>query len=139
VFEDLGNAIRKIRIDLGIRIDIKVVSPKKSEETVNHCAFGTIKYSALDGSGTDGSLIYIKPLVSGDEPADVSNYAAAHPEFPHESTTDQWFGESQLESYRLLGLHAVEAICGEKWKSKTLPDFFAQVKEDLAARASKTA
>ena len=33
VFEDLGNAIRKIRIDLGIPIEIKVVSPKKSEGT----------------------------------------------------------------------------------------------------------
>ena len=27
----------------------------------------------------------------------------AHGEFPHESTTDQWFSESQLESYRALG------------------------------------
>jgi hypothetical protein len=132
VFEDLGNAIRKIRIDLGIPIDIKVVSPKKSQGTVNHCAFGTIKYSTMDGPGTDGSLIYIKPVVSGDEPPDVANYAAAHPEFPHEPTIDQWFGESQLESYRLLGLHAVEVICGENWEPKTLPLFFNQVKEDLA-------
>ena len=132
VFEDLGNAIRKIRIDLGIPIDIKVVSPKKSEGTVNHCAFGTIKYSVMDGPGTDGSLIYVKPLVSGDEPPDVSNYAAAHPEFPHETTTDQWFSESQLESYRLLGEHAVEAICGKDWKPKVLPLFFEQVKRDLA-------
>jgi hypothetical protein len=132
VFEDLGNAIRKIRIDLGIPVDIRVVSPKKSEGTVNHCAFGTIKYSVMDGPGTDGSLIYVKPLVSGDEPPDVSNYAAAHPEFPHETTTDQWFSESQLESYRLLGLHAVEAICGKDWKPKELPLFFEQVKRDLA-------
>jgi hypothetical protein len=133
VFEDLGNAIRKIRIDLGIPIDIKVVSPKKSEGTINHCAFGTINYSVLDGPGTDGSFIYIKPVVSGDEPPDVANYAAAHPEFPHESTTDQWFGESQLESYRLLGLHAVEVICGKDWQPSTLPLFFEKVKKDLAA------
>ncbi len=132
VFEDLGNAIRKIRIDLGIPIDIKVLSPKKSEGTINHCAFGTINYSALDGPGTDGSFIYIKPVVSGDEPPDVANYAAAHPEFPHEPTTDQWFGESQLESYRLLGLHAVEVICGKDWQPSTLPLFFDKVKKDLA-------
>ena len=132
VFEDLGNAIRKIRIDLGIPIDISVVSPKKSEGTVNHCAFGTIKYSVMDGPGTDGSLIYVKPFVSGDEPPDVSNYTAAHPEFPHETTTDQWFSESQFESYRMLGQHAVEAICGKDWKPKVLPLFFKQVKRDLA-------
>ena len=135
VFEDLGNAIRKIRIDLGIPIDIKIASPKKSEGTINHCAFGSINYSAIDGPGRDGSFIYIKPLVTGDEPPDVANYAAAHPEFPHESTADQWFGESQLESYRLLGLHAVEVICGKNWKPSTLPLFFEKVKKDLANKA----
>ena len=30
--------------------------------------------------------------------------------FPHESTGDQWFSESQFESYRMLGLHTVERI-----------------------------
>jgi len=135
VFEDLGNAIRKIRIDLGIPIDIKVASPKKSEGTINHCAFGSINYSAIDESGSDGSFIYIKPVLTGDEPPDVANYAAAHPEFPPESTTDQWFGESQLESYRLLGLHAVEVICGKNWKPSTLPLFFEKVKKDLATKA----
>lgn len=131
VFEDLGNAIRKIRIDLGIPIDIKVVSPKKSEGTISHCAFGTIRYSTVDESKSDGALIYIKPVISGDEPPDVSNYAAAHPEFPHEPTSDQWFSESQLESYRLLGMHAVEVICGKDWKPSTLPLFFEKVKKDL--------
>ena len=131
VFEDLGNAIRKIRIDLGIPIDIRVVSPRKSEGAIQRCAFGTIRYSAVDGTTSDGSLIYIKPTIFGDEPPDVANYAAAHPEFPHEPTSDQWFSESQLESYRLLGLHAIESICTEDGVSKDLPHFFAQVKEDL--------
>jgi len=139
VFEDLGNAIRKIRIDLGIPIDIKVVSPKASEGTINRCAFGTIRYSEIDGPKTEGVFIYIKPVLTGDEPPDVSNYAAAHPEFPHEPTTDQWFSESQLESYRLLGMHAVESICGENWQPKTLPLFFEQVKQDLEREKSRAA
>ncbi len=93
----------------------------------------------MDGPGTDGSLIYIKPVLTGDEPPDVSNYAAAHPEFPHEATTDQWFSESQLESYRLLGLHAVEVICATDWKAKPLPQFFEQVRTALAATKPKGA
>jgi hypothetical protein len=139
VFEDLGNAIRKIRIDLGIPIEIKVVSPKKSEGPINRCAFGTIRYSVVDGPETDGALVYVKPVIAGDEPPDVTNYAAAHPKFPHEPTTDQWFSESQLESYRLLGLHAIEAICGKDWKPKSLPLFFAQVKENLEPGKSRDA
>ena len=28
----------------------------------------------------------------------IRNYAAGHPDFPHESTGDQWFSESQFEA-----------------------------------------
>jgi hypothetical protein len=41
----------------------------------------------------------------------VRSYATGHPTFPHESTTDQWFSESQLESYRALGASITEYIC----------------------------
>lgn len=33
-----------------------------------------------------------------------------HPEVPHEPTSDQWFDEAQFESYRRLGLHAVNRV-----------------------------
>ena len=52
-----------------------------------------------------GRLIYIKASVTGDEPVDVLEYKARFPVFPHESTGDQSFDESQFESYRTLGLH----------------------------------
>ena len=31
------------------------------------------------------------------------SYAMANPDFLHQSTMNQWFSESQFESYRLLG------------------------------------
>jgi len=37
--------------------------------------------------------------------------AAADPLFPHHPTSDQFFDESQFESYRRLGLHVVEEFC----------------------------
>jgi hypothetical protein len=38
-----------------------------------------------------------------------------HEEFPHETTVDQWFTESQFESYRSLGLViAQNALAGER-------------------------
>jgi hypothetical protein len=43
----------------------------------------------------------------GDEPADVIEYRSRQPKFPHESTADQFFSESQFESYRRLGLHII--------------------------------
>jgi hypothetical protein len=42
------------------------------------------------------------------------SYATANPDFPHESTAEQWFTESQLESYRSLGLDVGNAIFGRE-------------------------
>ncbi len=136
VFEDLGNAIRKIRIDMGVSIDIKVVAPKKAGASLSYFALGTIHYSEIDGPGMDGELLYIKPVLCGDEPADIANYASAHPEFPHEPTNDQWFSESQLESYRALGAHAVQTICRGSAAAGGLGEFFANLKKGSVTKSS---
>jgi hypothetical protein len=116
-FEDLGNAIRKIRIDLGIPITF-AGSPQMTREgqgrTNLHCAVATIDYRAIDGNDAkQGFLLYIKATLSGDEPMDVGNYGRASVDFPHESTSDQWFSEAQFESYRALGLHSLDVIARE--------------------------
>jgi hypothetical protein len=112
-FDDLGNAIRKIRIDLGVPIEFPNGVPIAKEISAGskHCAVGQIVYSAVDGQGVEpGHLIYIKTSITGNEPRDVLNYASQNPSFPHQPTSDQWFDESQFESYRRLGLHVVEEI-----------------------------
>lgn len=48
--------------------------------------------------------------MTGDEPSDVLSYHREHPDFPHQTTADQWFSESQFESYRRLGQHVVEEL-----------------------------
>ena len=116
--EDLGNAIRKIRIDLGVPIEMDHfdIHSRNSGTVGKHCAVGWIRYDKVDGpSARRGLLIYIKPSLTGDEPRDVFNYAQTSPEFPHEPTSDQWFSESQFESYRTLGLHAVTEMC-QDWE-----------------------
>jgi hypothetical protein len=116
-FEDLGNAVRKIRIDLGVSITFeKDTLPTKINR--RHCALGTIEYKCVDGkiNGKDapqGTLIYIKPVLCGEEPADVAQYASSDFRFPQQPTSDQWFSESQFESYRRLGLHTIEHIVEE--------------------------
>jgi hypothetical protein len=115
VYQDLGNAVRKIRIDMGIPIEFRrpmPMSPARAatpEWSGHHAAIADIRYSACDSS-EDGILVYIKPSLSGDEPADVQHYAAQNSEFPNQTTADQFFNESQFESYRRLGLHVVERI-----------------------------
>ncbi|MEK6407827.1 MAG: hypothetical protein AABN34_12765 [Acidobacteriota bacterium] len=146
-FEDLGNAVRKIRIDLGIPIDLDqpvCIYPRSDDKARNaegrYCAVGTIKYSSVDSplkeeddilpddhpnkSISDGILIYIKPAFYGEEPRDIYQYAKANIFFPHESTGDQFFSESQLESYRMLGLHTMASVLAN-WKTgdKHFEDF----------------
>jgi hypothetical protein len=126
-FEDLGNAIRKIRIDLGVPIEFAEefnILPRVARETQadgKYWARGRIRYSCADKpSGDphpdtyfDGDFIYFKPAFYGSEPRDVFNYAVRHPDFPHEATSDQFFNESQFESYRALGSHIVEKLCAD--------------------------
>ncbi len=105
-FEDLANAIRKIRIDFGIAItlDTSAIHPDKGDPRA-HWAEGVIHYR----DGAPGRLVYFKPVLTGDEENDVRNYKEVSKDFPHESTLDQFFSESQFESYRVLGLHSVLA------------------------------
>ena len=69
-----------------------------------------IRYDLVDHGAPPGLLIYLKPSLTGNEPADVTEYASCHDEFPHEPTADQFFDESQFESYRALGLHIADKV-----------------------------
>ena len=138
-FEDLGGAVRKIRIDFGIPITfengIKIYSREQKNKGY-YCAIGTIGYSCVDGEGTDGLMVYIKPTFYGTEPADVRQYAQRNKAFPHDTTADQWFDEAQFESYRVLGSYVIESICGDLSKNTakdtSLDEFVEKVREYLA-------
>jgi hypothetical protein len=50
-----------------------------------------------------GTLILLKATAFKGSPADVFSYRREHPEFPNQSTADQFFDEKQFDSYRELG------------------------------------
>ncbi|HEY0376283.1 MAG TPA: patatin-like phospholipase family protein [Pyrinomonadaceae bacterium] len=116
-FQSLGLAIRQVRIDLGVPIEFQTfhITGRSTDGKGAYCAVGKIRYSCVDGGSreADGDLILVKPALLGDEPRDVLNYASEHATFPQEFIGDQWFSESQFESYRALGSHIVDAICRE--------------------------
>src|SRR6266403_4173106 len=115
-----GEAVRKIRVDFGIPIEFgkigiysrsQIEAMKKPGHT---CAIGCIRYSAVDGpTSPDGIIVYIKPACYGNEPHDIYEYFKRSETFPHESTADQFFSESQFESYRMLGAHTMEKLCAD--------------------------
>lgn len=108
-FRDLQNAIHKVRVDLGIRIEFaKDPFAASKNGKPAHWYEATIHYSDVDANAVNGTLVYIKPVVTGDEPLDVLAYNRRHPRFPHQTTADQFFNETQFESYRALGLHSID-------------------------------
>jgi hypothetical protein len=132
-FQDLGNAIRKIRIDFGIPIEFDrhiEIYPNRSEKVGLYCAIATIRYDIVDGAQVEpGQLVYIKPTMRARQDTadyDVYSYWRTAPLFPHEPTSDQWFSESQFESYRMLGSRSVQQIAGGL-SFASLPEFFERV------------
>jgi hypothetical protein len=82
-------------------------------------AIGTIDYSVDSSQSDNGLILYIKPGYHGTENVGVQAYAKANLQFPHERTVDQWFTESQFESYRSLGFNIMDSILMRSLKDKT--------------------
>jgi hypothetical protein len=144
-FSDLGNAIQKIRVDLGISIKFeefpiwKYDENKPESKVSKVCALAQIFYSEVDSTDggppiENGWLLYIKPTLCGDETLDVLNYARKHMAFPHQSTINQWFYETEFESYRALGAFAIRRIVtgqNRKWRLGSVEELKARAKEYL--------
>jgi hypothetical protein len=119
-FQDLGNAARKVFIDFGVSIDFRSLELRPRSTTPSATAQGdpsafgarfAVGRILYPGSAIAGWLLYIKPTYQATEGIGIRSYASQHSSFPHESTADQWFSESQLESYRALGAYLIEHIC----------------------------
>lgn len=140
-FQGLMTLVRHAQIDLGIRIEPSLDDLRpdpKSGFSRSHYHLCRIHYpDAGEGSpaGT-GLLLYLKLSVTGNESELIRRYRTNHPEFPHESTLDQFFDEEQFEAYRQLGVHAARGLfspCLMNGKSAptTINDWFRRLAENL--------
>lgn len=114
-FEDIGNAVRRCRIDFGAEISLTIDDfiIKGNADGIGrvHVGKGKIHYQPehLRRLGLDpvtqahGDILWIKPTVTATSAADVRQYRRAHNVFPQQSTAEQWYDESEFESYRRLG------------------------------------
>ena len=139
VFEDVANLVRKARLDfdaeivflsqaeltsLGVPLSLRELlgTPEdfhreKSEEkdgprrTPKHALLARVSYAGRGMESRNRGA------------ADLLHYQSEHPDFPNETTADQYFDEAQWESYRRLGFHIGSLLFqdygGEK--SRTTP------------------
>ncbi|MEU5363070.1 hypothetical protein ABZ354_06125 [Streptomyces sp. NPDC005925] len=126
----LAEAITLAREELGVTIDLdqpetlipgsgEPLSPPSVLSTVNArlskaaVITGKITYpkdleirngqGRTTWTGREGRLIVARATLTGDLPYPLLSYAAAHPVFPHDSTSDQWFDHQQFDAYQTLG------------------------------------
>jgi hypothetical protein len=112
-FEDLGNAVEKVRVDFGVLIDFASTElnnvlpgsasggtlPDKYKLAKQGYAVGTIRYP----DKAPGRLLYVKATLVDNLPADLYAYRAVNEAFPNDTTANQFFDEDQFEAYRSLG------------------------------------
>ena len=108
--DGLANAIRRCRIDFGVEIALTVdpitTKDEKTKYCKQHLIKGTIWYPG--DKEPSGTIVYIKTSLTGDESVDIREYFIDNPAFPQQSTADQFFDESQFESYRKLGYSSIK-------------------------------
>jgi hypothetical protein len=108
---DLGRAIERVRVDFGAEIDLaadRLYHDRDQALAQQPYVLGSIRYA--DGSG--GQILYIKPVLCAGLTADIYAYWRAHPAFPDEPTSEQFFAEPQFEAYRALGQQIVAGLLG---------------------------
>jgi hypothetical protein len=138
-FADLANAIERVRVDFGVKIDfhekdedLRGLVPGKAKHASTPTgdrfplaergwAAATIHYprdEAKELGKEKGLLLYVKTTLIPNLPMDIYGYKQAHESFPDEPTSDQFFNEAQMEAYRELGYHIgwklLESKYGEK-------------------------
>jgi hypothetical protein len=132
-FQGLMTLVRHAQIDFGVRIDAKLDDFRLDPKTgYSKCHFHLCRIHYPEGVGL---LLYIKLSVTGNESELIRRYRINNPNFPHETTLDQFFDQEQFEAYRQLGVHAAEAlflpalISGAQPTS--VPEWFRQLAKNL--------
>ena len=109
---DLGRAIERVRVDFGAEVSLAADAIWAQRSDVLHQTpwlRGTVRYA----DGSEGRILYIKPMLCAGLSADIYAYWRANPSFPDEPTSEQFFAEPQFEAYRALGQQIVEKLAAE--------------------------
>ena len=108
---DLGGLIEKVRVDFGARIELTADAYERERRdafVATPSLLGRVTYA----DGSQGRILYLRPLLVNGLGADIYAYWRAHPDFPDEPTSQQFYGEAQFEAYRMLGLQLTSQLVG---------------------------
>jgi hypothetical protein len=132
-FQGLMTLVRHAQIDFGVRIEAKLDDIRPDPKTgYSKCHFHLCRIHYPEGVGL---LLYLKLSVTGNESELIRRYRINNPDFPHQSTLDQFFDQEQFEAYRQLGVHVAEGLflsaLMDNRQPACVPDWFRQLARNL--------
>jgi hypothetical protein len=142
-FQGLMTVIRHAQIDFGVGIDATLDDLRRDPQTGytnSHFRLCCIHYPRTDVSGVTspegiGLLLYIKLSLTGNESELIKRYRINNPEFPHQTTLDQFFDQEQFEAYRQLGVHVAEGLflpaLMDQVPPNSIPEWFRKLSKSL--------
>ena len=83
--------------------------PRNTQLAQRGFTVGKIRYS----DNSEGDLIYVTTTLFKGLGLAPLGYKAGNPDFPDQTTADQFFDEAQFEAYRHLGYSVGEAVLRE--------------------------
>ncbi|MBI2313732.1 MAG: hypothetical protein HYU77_14625 [Betaproteobacteria bacterium] len=102
-FEDLSNAIEKLRVDFGARVEIDIAPLVPRDRESGRSPQASVRGRILYADNSQADLTYLTTTLIDGLSEDIYGYRRAHSSFPDETTQDQFFDEAQFEAYRELG------------------------------------
>ncbi|WP_147263821.1 patatin-like phospholipase family protein [Prauserella sp. PE36] len=117
----LAQALTLARHELGVRVELDDPWPAEPGQvdhvpgaeqltlagrlTASPLITGTIHYPPESGLAAEvtGRLVVARAVLFPELPYQLLSYAAHHPEFPNDSTGDQWFDDAKFSAYAELG------------------------------------
>ncbi|WP_287328051.1 patatin-like phospholipase family protein [Mesorhizobium sp.] len=113
-FHALTNLQRLAYIDFGITLDVNLDDLRLGEAGYSRSHFQLCRILYPQGPDDSplevGYLLYMKLSLTGNEGEYLKRFKLDEPTFPHHSTADQFFSETQFEAYRSLGEHIGEKM-----------------------------
>jgi len=137
-FHGLMTLTRHAQLDFGIRLDSSLDDIRPNPETKvsrSHYRLSRIHYPAIPEAGLSaatGLFLYLKLSVTGNESELIRRYRHNNPNFPHQTTLDQFFDQEQFESYRQLGAHAAEGLFADSLMNHQEPQSIEEWFRSLA-------
>ncbi len=98
-----GEAMQTARTDLGVEILLDPSTMRAPKDSAGFAPTLAVAGKFRYPNGVLGTVYLCKLAMAATVSWDVHAWGSTHPQFPHDSTAQQLYGDREFEAYRRLG------------------------------------